>query len=192
VGRTSIAFGTGVLTALALGWIAFPRMLYTRQAQPLQFRHKTHAAKSGGSGCADCHSLQEDGTFGGVPRLATCAGCHAGPMGSTEAEAALVTRFVKPGIETPWLVYSRQPANVRFSHAIHTVRGGLACAQCHGETGTTDVVKVYQQDRISGYSREIGGTRFGALGGPHGKRMSDCEDCHRERRVEVGCLGCHQ
>ena len=33
----------------------------------------------------------------------------------------------------------------------------------------------------------------GLGGAPHdGMKMSDCEDCHRRRNVEVGCLGCHQ
>ena len=46
--RTLLAFAIGFGAALAAGWGAFPRALYQKQAQPLQFRHKTHAAKSGG------------------------------------------------------------------------------------------------------------------------------------------------
>jgi len=191
--RTSVYFGLGVLVALAIGWLAFPRVIYTHQQQPLAFRHKTHAAKSGTSGCADCHSLREDGSFTGVPKNATCATCHAERMGTSPAEATLVDNFIKIGRETPWLVYARQPSNVRFSHAIHTKRAGIACTQCHADQGESDTVKVYEQNRISGYSRDIaGGSRFHFGRGPHGTRMSDCEGCHRDRGVDVGCLGCHQ
>ena len=45
--RGSLFFAAGLLAALAAGWVAFPRVLYVRQAQPLEFRHKTHAEKSG-------------------------------------------------------------------------------------------------------------------------------------------------
>jgi hypothetical protein len=37
----------GVGLALITGWTAFPRALYVRQEQPLEFQHKMHSAKSG-------------------------------------------------------------------------------------------------------------------------------------------------
>jgi hypothetical protein len=177
--RASLAFAIGLATALAAGWGVFPRVLYRGQAQPLEFRHKTHAAKSGSAECTSCHVLREDGEFAGLPSTDTCAGCHAEPMGTTKAEAALVADYVKPRRETPWLVYARQPANVRFSHAIHIRRAGLECKQCHGAHGDSDEVALYRQDRISGYSRTL-------------LTMSACESCHRDRHVEAGCLGCHE
>jgi menaquinone reductase, multiheme cytochrome c subunit len=178
VRRTSVFFGLGVLTALAAGWVAFPRVLYIRRAQPLVFPHKTHAAKSGTAACGECHGLRDDGGFAGLPATASCAGCHAGRMGSSPAEAVLVDRYVKSGRQVEWLVYARQPANVRFSHAIHTRRAGLQCRQCHGTQGESDEVRLHEQNRINGYSR--------------GMKMSACESCHHERRIEAGCLGCHQ
>jgi menaquinone reductase, multiheme cytochrome c subunit len=192
--RASLFFGLGLLTALAAGWIAFPRALYERRPQPFAFRHRTHAAKSGTAACNECHTLRDDGSFAGIPKVASCAGCHAEPMGSSRAEAELVAQYVKPGRETPWLVYSQQPANVRFSHAIHTRRAGLACKQCHGLQGESDEVRVYERNRISGYSRDIWGRSLSRWRrGPHdGMKMSDCVVCHRARGVEAGCLGCHQ
>jgi hypothetical protein len=175
--------------------MVFPRVLHRRIPQPLAFRHKTHGQKSGTAACSDCHSLRQDGAFTGIPRTVQCAGCHAERMGSSPAEAVLVDRYVKPARETPWLVYARQPANVRFSHAVHTKLGGLACKQCHGAQGESDDVPVYEQNRISGYSRR------GSLlhdGRPHDDpphdemTMAACERCHRERRVQTGCLDCHQ
>ncbi len=192
--RTLLAFAIGFGAALAAGWGAFPRLLYQTKAQPLEFRHKTHAAKSGTSQCGDCHTLRDDGVFAGIPATTSCAGCHAEPMGATKAEATLVNGYVKPQRETPWLIYAQQPPNVRFSHAIHTRRAGLACVECHGTQGESDAMRPYQVNRISGYSRDIWGHSMSRLGrAPHdGMKMSDCEDCHRKRGVEAGCLGCHQ
>jgi hypothetical protein len=192
--RTSLFFGLGVLTALAAGWLAFPRALYERRDQPFRFPHQTHAAKSGTSACNDCHTQAQDGTFAGIPKTKDCATCHADRMGSSPAEALLVNNYVKQGRETPWLVYSRQPANVRFSHAIHTRLAGMTCRQCHGSQGESDELPVYEQNRISGYSRDIWGHSISRLRRRpgDGMKMSDCEDCHRQHGVDAGCLGCHR
>jgi len=160
--RISLTFGLGLATALAAGWFAFPYALYVRRAEPLDFRHKAHAEKSGVSQCTDCHALRDDGSFAGIPQADVCAPCHNESMGKRN-----------------WLVNFRQPANVWFSHAIHMRRAKLDCATCHGPYGESAQPVAYQQDRISGYSRQV-------------MDMNTCEKCHRERKVEVGCLGCHK
>jgi hypothetical protein len=192
--RNTLVFGLGLATALLAGWVAFPRVLYVQRQQPVEFLHKTHAEKSGVADCGECHALREDGAFAGIPAMEKCAGCHSERIGESTAEATLVNNFIKPGHETPWLVYARQPANVWFSHAIHVKRAGLGCPECHSNYGESDQVRVYEVNRISGYSRDIGGHSISRLRrAPHdGMKMSDCEDCHRRRNVEVGCLGCHQ
>jgi len=192
--RNSLIFGFGVVTALLAGWVAFPHALYSTRPQPLAFLHKSHAEKSGLTDCGQCHALRDDGQYAGIPSVETCASCHSDKIGTSPAEAALVDRYIKPGIPTPWLVYSRQPANVWFSHAVHVKRAGLACTECHGNYGESDQVRLYQVNRISGYSRDLWGhtmTRLHRAPGD-GMKMSDCEDCHRRHAVEVGCLGCHQ
>ena len=125
---------------------------------------------------------------------AKCAGCHSERIGETPAEATLVNDYIKPGRETPWLVYSQQPKNVWFSHAIHVKRAKLACVECHSTYGESDQVRVLEVNRISGYSRDIWGHSISRLRrAPHdGMKMSDCEDCHQRHNIEVGCLGCHQ
>jgi hypothetical protein len=192
--RGALLFAAGFGLALAAGWVAFPRALYLSRSQPLEFPHKTHAEKAGTSGCSDCHSLAEDGSFTGIPPASGCSTCHAEPLGTTQAEATLVNSYLKPGNPVPWLVYSRQPANVRFSHAIHAERAKLGCEQCHGNHGQSDRLREYQQNRISGYSRDIWGSSMSRLrrAPGDGMKMSDCESCHRERGVEAGCLGCHR
>jgi menaquinone reductase, multiheme cytochrome c subunit len=192
--RNPLVFAFGVAVALFLGWVAFPRVLYSQKHQPLDFLHKTHAEKSGLTDCAECHVIREDGIFAGLPATEKCAGCHSERIGDSKAERILVDSYIKPAQETPWLVYSRQPANVWFSHAIHVKRAKLSCAECHSSYGEQDSVRMYQVNRISGYSRDLWGHSISRLRNrPHeGMKMSDCEKCHRQRNLEVGCLGCHQ
>jgi hypothetical protein len=192
--RTNIAFVVGLVAALLIGWVVFPRVLYSQRQQPLTFLHKTHAEKSGVSDCNECHTLREDGTFAGLPSTQHCAECHSEKMGTSASEAVLVDRYVKTGTDAPWLVYSQQPANVWFSHAIHLRLGGLTCTDCHSNYGESDTHRVYEVNRISGYSRDIWGHSISRLRrAPHdGMKMSDCEACHRTHHVEMGCLDCHE
>ena len=192
--RNLLIFCIGMGLAIFIGWTAFPHALYVRQNQPLEFHHKTHSEKSGLTQCNSCHVVGTDGEFSQIAGIETCAGCHAEKVGTSKAEATLVDLYIKPSRETPWLVYSRQPANVWFSHAVHTRRAGLACKDCHGNIGDTDQVRTYEQNRISGYSRDIWGHSMSRLGRApgDGMTMSDCESCHRRHNIEVGCLGCHK
>ena len=192
--RYAVMFGLGFVVALLVGWLVFPHALYVKKAQPLEFRHKTHAEKSGVAECSECHVLHDDGTFAGLPAMEKCASCHSDKLGESKAEATLVDMYIKPGHETPWLVYAQQPVNVWFSHAIHVKRAGLKCENCHGPYGESDQLKVYEVNRISGYSRDVWGHSMSRLrrAPGDGMKMLDCEGCHRARHVEVGCLGCHK
>jgi len=187
-------FVTGVVAIQLAGWVGLPKLLYVTKPQPLEFRHKTHAEKSGSAECDGCHTLGADGVFAGLPKTESCAGCHAEPQGKSASEATLVNSYVKPEKETPWLVYARQPSNVRFSHAIHTKRAKLACERCHGKHGESDALRPYQENRISGYSRDIWGRSISRLRrvANEGMKMDDCEGCHKQRGFETGCLSCHQ
>ena len=192
--RTLVVFAIGFTFAVMTGWVAFPSALYVRKVQPLEFHHKTHSEKSGFTECESCHAFGNAGEFTGIPSIETCAGCHADKLGTSKSEAILVDDYIKRGREIPWLVYGRQPKNVWFSHATHTRLAGLACSDCHGNFGESDQPRIYEQNRISGYSRDIWGHSISRLRrAPHdGMKMSDCEDCHRRHHVEVGCLGCHE
>lgn len=187
-------FLTGVVTIQVAGWVGLPKALYVTKQQPMEYRHKTHAAKSGAAECDGCHTLGSDGVFAGLPKTESCAACHAEPQGKTAAEATLVNSYVKPEKETPWLVYARQPANVRFSHAIHTKRAKLTCERCHGKHGESDALRPYEENRISGYSRDIWGRSISRLrrAANEGMKMDDCEGCHKERGFDTGCLSCHR
>lgn len=179
IARNPLVFGLGLASALLTGWVVFPHVLYVQRRQPLEFHHKTHAEKSGVTQCSQCHALRDDGAFVGIPPLETCKACHTDRMGTSKAEAILVDNYIKPGEEIPWRLYAQQPENVWFSHAVHVRRAALACTECHSTYGESDKVRIYEQDRISTYSRDV-------------MKMSDCEDCHFRHNVEAGCLGCHK
>jgi menaquinone reductase, multiheme cytochrome c subunit len=192
--RTSSFFIAGFIAALAAGWLAFPKALYRSHSQPLQFSHVTHAGEKGGMQCQDCHTLGEDGTFSGVPKLDKCSGCHGEVMGEHPDEKKFVEQYVAHEREVAWHVYSRQPDNAYFPHAAHMNLGKLTCETCHGDHGKTATLRPYQENRISGYSRDIWGTsisRFRPAARPTMK-MSDCESCHRDKGVTTGCIACHK
>ena len=186
-------FSAGFAGMLAAGWSGFPRLLYASRPQPLQFNHKIHMEK-GALACDGCHSFRPDGTFTGVPRVEICAPCHSAPVGKTDAEKIVVERYVTPNREIPWEIYSRQPVNVRFAHSHHVRKAKLACETCHGDHGKTERVRDYQVNRVSGYSRDIWGPTMSRLGRRPGQgmKMDDCERCHQQKGIVVGCLGCHQ
>ena len=182
-----ISFLAGIAIALGAGWVAFPRVIYRSTPQPVNFSHKVHADKAGAK-CEDCHSFRADGTFAGLPTLDKCAGCHSAPMGTTAAEKTFIDQYVTPNREPRWASYARQPENVAFSHAAHVKRANMKCETCHGDTGTSDSLRPYKVDRISGYSRDI----WLIPNTPHGMKMADCVACHHRNGLEHSCLDCHK
>jgi hypothetical protein len=185
--RGLASFAAGAVLALAAGWAGFPHVIYRSAAQPVDFNHKVHA--DSGATCQDCHPFRTDGTFAGLPALDKCAGCHAAPMGTTAVEKRFIDDYVTPNRQPRWLSYSRQPENVYFSHAAHVQRGRLKCEERHGNEGATTTPRLYQEDRISGYSREIWRAALRPKGG---MTMDDCVACHSRHNLTHACLDCHK
>ncbi len=131
-------FLIGVAVALAFGWWVFPGLLFSKQSQPFFFSHAIHKEQKA---CADCHTLREDGSFGGFPKLETCMECHQDSLLTAEpdanatpaevaaykAEKTFVEEYVIPGKEVPWVAHQKQPDNVFFSHSAHFQK----CYTCH-------------------------------------------------------------
>ena len=176
-----------------VGWVLFPYVLYERIEQPLQFSHKVHI-ESAGMTCDACHGLSEEGRFLGIPPLTKCAECHTDIIGSSPHEKLFVEEYVKKNREVPWLIYSKQPQNVYFSHTSHIKLAKLNCEDCHGHHGTTDSLRIYERNKISGYGRDIWGRSIVRLKSSpwDGMKMDDCADCHRKRGVPNTCLKCHK
>jgi hypothetical protein len=192
--RGAVAFLSGLAVALLAGWVAFPRALYQRVQQPLQFSHLLHTSAKAGLACQDCHALAADGRGFGIPGIETCAPCHQERQGGAPEEKKLVDEYVSRQREVPWLVYARQPQNVAFSHAQHVTLARLACDRCHGTHGRSTALRPFERNRLSGYSRDIWGRSISRLGRAEGEgmKMDDCSHCHRARGVRESCLGCHK
>lgn len=203
-GWTVLFFIAGFLASFFAGWIVFPKLLYSTKHQPIDFNHEMHMTIVS-NGCESCHFFREDGTFSGVPGLAQCIDCHQEVQGDTEHEALFVEEYVSKGKEVPWLIYSRQPDCVFFSHAAHIKLAKMDCETCHGTIGQSASLKPYEYNKITGYSRDIWGKNpenyLGLKTKPYDRmKMDDCEACHLKepgRRSTVstekdGCFVCHK
>lgn len=193
LGLFVILFVAGfVIGFVVLGMVAFPKLLYSKKEQPFNFDHQLHVGEAGD--CDACHSIREDGSFTGIPKLDTCLECHADePLGETEDEAVFVETYVVKEKEVPWLVYSRQPDCVFFSHAAHV--GNTDCVVCHGHIGESTSSRPYEENRITGYSRDIWGKNIFGIKKHSWDRMKmdDCANCHKKETGHQGyCFQCHK
>ncbi len=190
-----LSFLVGLVISLAIGWVVYPALLYSEQEQPVQFDHDLHMYEVS-DGCESCHFFREDGTFAGVPTLAQCMDCHDSALGDTEEELKFVEEYVEQEKEVPWLIYSKQPDCVFFSHAAHVKKAGMSCEECHGPVGTSTSLKTYQENRITGYSRDIWGEDLTGVFKKHSwdsMKMDDCARCHkRETGSKGACFQCHK
>ena len=200
-GTITLFFILGLVASLVLGWVIFPQLLYSKKEQPVDFNHALHNELVEDS-CESCHFFREDGTFSGVPKLAQCIDCHEEVNGEDPEEEKFVTQYVAKGREVPWLVYARQPDCVFFSHIAHVKMGQMDCVTCHGHIGESESLKVYEENRITGYSRDIWGKNIAGIKWNSWDRMKmdDCADCHKKNNVNLGsvqtgrggCFVCHK
>lgn len=175
------------------GWLLFPELLYSKKEQPFNFNHALHVEEAGG--CDACHYFREDGSFAGVPDLSACVDCHADILGETPDEEVFYTEYVEPYKEVPWLIYSEQPDCVFFSHAAHVIKAGMDCTACHGHIGESTSSRVYEENRITGYSRDIWGKNIWGFerNSWDSMKMDICAKCHLEETGSQGaCFQCHK
>ncbi len=196
-----LSFIIGLVLSMVVGWVVFPKVLYSKKNQPFDFSHKLHLEEVDDS-CQSCHFFLEDGTFSGAPRLAQCIGCHDEVLGDSEHEVKFVEQYVAKEREVPWLVYARQPDCVFFSHAAHVYGANVDCETCHGDMGSSDTLRSYEENRITGYSRDIWGKSIGGF--KHNTwdrmKMDDCAECHETAGIHDSsvqtrrdaCFVCHK
>ena len=199
-GPIILFFILGLIASLLVGWVAFPTLLYSQKKQPIDFNHALHNGLVD-NGCESCHFFREDGSYAGAPKLAQCIECHEEANSEDPEEIRFVEEYVKKEREVPWLVYSRQPPCVFFSHAAHVKAAGMDCVTCHGHIGESETLKVYEENRITGISRDIWGRNIAGIKRNSWDRMKmdDCADCHAQARMSGGsvqtqrdgCLVCH-
>jgi len=200
-GSIILFFILGLVASLIVGWVIFPQVLYSQKKQPVDFNHVLHGDLVD-DGCESCHFFRDDGTFSGVPKLAQCIDCHEEINGEDPEEEKFVNEYVAREREVPWLIYSRQPQNVFFSHVAHVQMAQMDCVTCHGPIGESESLKIYEENRISGYSRDIWGGNIAGFKRNSWDRMKmdDCAECHRKENVNQnsvqtlreGCFVCHK
>ena len=200
-GPIILFFMIGCVLSLVVGWVIFPKLLYSQKEQPIDFNHVMHMELVD-EGCESCHFFREDGSFTGAPTMAQCIDCHEEVQGDTENEIKFVEEYVQKDREVPWLVYSKQPQCVYFSHVAHVKMGNMDCVTCHGHIGESTHLPIYEQNRISLYSRNIWGKNIGGFKKNTWDRMKmdDCSECHvkegvRQASVQTakgGCFVCHK
>jgi hypothetical protein len=199
-GLVILFFMLGLIVSLIVGWVIFPQVLYSQKKQPVDFNHVLHN-EDVEDDCESCHFFREDGTFSGVPKLSQCIDCHEEVNGEDPEEEKFVNEYVAKEREVPWLIYSRQPSNVFFSHAAHVKMAQMDCVTCHGNIGESENLKVYEENRISGYSRDIWGKNIAGFKRNTWDRMKmdDCSECHQKENANQnsvqthkgGCFVCH-
>ena len=201
-----VYFLAGLIPSLIIGWIIFPMALYSGQTQPVKFSHAVHGnpdigidADKEADVCLYCHSLRDDGTFAGIPKLETCMECHddpENPLGEDPEEVRFTKEYVAEGKEIPWLSYYRQPDCVYFSHIAHVKMGKVECGACHGDHGKSEELPVYKRNRLTGYSINIWGRNItGYKTNPWDRmKMDDCAECHTKKGHEENnaCFVCHK
>ena len=203
-----IYFLAGLIPALLVGWILYPMALYSRQQQPFNFSHALHMDEDIVDGiegdtevekCLFCHTFRDDGTFAGIPRLEKCMECHddpESPLGEDPEEEKFLKKYVADEKEISWLVYSRQPDCVYFSHIAHVKMGDLDCRTCHGDHAKTDRLPAYKENRLTGYSINIWGKCIAGYKTNTWDRMKmdDCAECHTNKGHEENnaCFVCHK
>lgn len=176
--------------------LLFPKLLYSKKEQPFSFDHYLHAYETGD--CVTCHFIREDGSFSGIPKIETCRDCHVDdePLGVSDDEAVFIQEYLSQDKEVPWLVYARQPDCVFFSHAAHTrAPAAMECVECHGPIHETKTSRSYEENRLTGYSRDIWGKSiFGFKKNSWDRmKMDDCAECHKEETGHQGyCFQCHK
>lgn len=184
-------FFVGIVVALVFGWWLFPTLMFNSQEQPVQFTHDTHVNVAG-LDCNYCHKIRPDGTFSAIPTTKECAVCHQVLLGESRAERVFWDEYIRPGKEVAWLIYQKQPDNVFFSHAPHSLEN---CNNCHEFSKTElclfchvnvkDKAPTYHENRLSGYSKDT-------------MKMWQCERCHANPNHLAGtaannaCFVCHK
>ncbi len=200
-GFVILFFIVGFAASLILGWGIFPKLLYSQKKQPIDFNHVLHIGEVDEE-CNSCHFFREDGSFSGVPKLEQCIDCHEEAQGEDPNEIKLVDEYISKNREVPWLVYSKQPDCVFFPHVAHVNMAKMECNTCHGHIGESEHSRIYEENRISGYSRDIWGKNIAGLKKNTSDRMKmdDCAECHatgegRDSSVQTkkeACFVCHK
>ena len=83
-GPILLFFLVGFALSLVVGWVIFPKLLYSHKNQPVDFNHQLHMEMDEIEDCSSCHYFREDGSFSGAPKLAQCIDSQDEILSDTE------------------------------------------------------------------------------------------------------------
>jgi hypothetical protein len=153
------------LTAAFLFYFYFPPATDIGAAQPIPFSHRLHAGHKA-IDCRFCHPYVERSIHPGLPPVEKCLYCHNHII-ANHPEIKKEHRYFETNTPTPWVKVNYLAEHVLFNHQRH-LKKGIECVNCHGKIETMDRIK---------------NNHF---------YMGFCLNCHREKKVNVGCwLACH-
>jgi hypothetical protein len=134
-------------------------------AQPIPFSHRVHVGVKTIQ-CQYCHPYVGRSIHPGLPPVEKCLHCHNYII-ARHPQILKEHRYFNTATPTPWKKANYLAEHVLFNHQRH-IRKEVACKECHGEVETMDRIR---------------GKYF---------YMQFCIECHRERKVNLGCwLACH-
>ncbi|MBC2743859.1 MAG: cytochrome c3 family protein [Desulfosarcina sp.] len=125
-------FIIGFTASMVLGWVIFPKLLYSQKQQPFSFNHALHVEEVD-EGCESCHFFREDGSFSGIPKVIgakmDCVTCH-GHIGESESsrpyEYNRITGYSRD-------IWGKNIAGFKKNSWDRMKMDD--CAQCHKEAG---------------------------------------------------------
>ena len=133
--------------------------------QPIPFSHQLHSGVKA-IDCYYCHPQVGRSLHPGLPPVEKCLHCHNYII-ANHPQILKEHEYYNSNTPTPWVKVNELAEHVLFNHMRH-IRKEIACESCHGQ--------VQQMDRLQG-------KRF---------YMGFCIECHREKKVNLGCwLACH-
>lgn len=133
--------------------------------QPIPFSHRVHSGVKNIQ-CQYCHPYVGRSIHPGLPPVEKCLHCHNYII-ARHPQILKEHRYYNTNTPTPWKKANYLAEHVLFNHQRH-IRKEVACKECHGAIETMDRIR---------------GKYF---------YMQFCIQCHRERKVNLGCwLACH-
>lgn len=131
-------------------------------ADRIVFSHQLHVEDMGLE-CTDCHASVAEATTAAAsvrPKMEECFACH-------EADPCTQCHTSEENPSATWAPTSAH--ELRFDHAAHLARSGIACATCHaGAEASTQVDDALNPE------------------------MSVCTGCHQRQMNRLNCRKCHE
>ncbi|HJQ25643.1 MAG TPA: cytochrome c3 family protein [Blastocatellia bacterium] len=147
----------------------------------VRFEHSRHAKVS----CASCHKFMDRGNAMTIPKGATahttCYQCHNAGAQSNGRDISSCSTCHAQNARTARTVMAAKAYQVNFSHAAHTTKAKLSCAECHRLRAGIGRDQVSEPQPLMHHAAPA---------------AQSCMTCHNDKRTFGGddfadCKRCH-